>query len=317
MLRYLSNIQKSTAIYHLQSNELCRPKTQTSNTITKCENSTNFRQPKARDHGQPSFDTMVQNRRMQAMQTVVIESSPKEYNYLMEQCSKYGSIRHAYQHNTRDGSYFVIEFSRVMQVRELLRDVGYSQKSNSYFTSTGRFLKFAPTRNQSSTDERQFQPPEIDTKPKTWDQILAAVAIKRTINAQMQALYELGSLSELSIRLRFLTALQIEEGLSGIAANARVLPFGSSINGFGRTSSDLDMIYCIDKESKPLGELNFLQPLHNHFHPAAHLGVFSQILSTWMPGVSKVEEIFGARVPILKFNHTITGLKCDFGMGNL
>jgi poly(A) RNA polymerase len=45
-----------------------------------------------------------------------------------------------------------------------------------------------------------------------------------------------------------MTARQIELALSGLFPQVTVLPFGSSVNGFGKTTCDLDLVLLADKE---------------------------------------------------------------------
>lgn len=58
----------------------------------------------------------------------------------------------------------------------------------------------------------------------------------------MQKLYNLTKLNDTGIRLRFLVTRQIECVLSGIFPKAVALPFGSSVNGYGRMGCDLDIV---------------------------------------------------------------------------
>ena len=37
----------------------------------------------------------------------------------------------------------------------------------------------------------------------------------------------------------------------------------------------------------------------------------------FMPGISNVRKILEARVPIIKFDHIITGIECDLSMTNM
>jgi poly(A) RNA polymerase len=52
----------------------------------------------------------------------------------------------------------------------------------------------------------------------------------------------------MSIRLRFYTAYQIEHSFHGLFPNIAVLPFGSSVNGFGKQNCDLDLSLSFEKE---------------------------------------------------------------------
>lgn len=63
----------------------------------------------------------------------------------------------------------------------------------------------------------------------------------------MRVLYELTKLNDLGIRLRFLTARQIELAVSGMFPDATAYPFGSSINGYGKLGCDLDLILTLNR----------------------------------------------------------------------
>lgn len=176
------------------------------------------------------------------------------------------------------------------------------------FTSTG-----------DSTTKRPYNiKRELNISNK--DGILRAMRTETTTNDQIMKLYKVNRLSELSSRLRFLTALQVEEAISGVFHEAQVLPFGSSINGFGRMESDLDMIlvsygnrnFKSKFVSMPLGKQDDVARLVNR----NNLFVLSSIARHWLQGVSEVTPVLNARVPIIKYNHELTYLECDLSMGN-
>lgn len=66
----------------------------------------------------------------------------------------------------------------------------------------------------------------------------------------MKVLYESSRLDELGLRLRLLTARQIEMALEGIFPNIAVLPFGSTVNGLGKAGCDLDLVVQHDYQLK-------------------------------------------------------------------
>lgn len=72
------------------------------------------------------------------------------------------------------------------------------------------------------------------------------------MSGQIIILYEKLRLTDLEVRLRFHTAHHLEQYFSGLFHNIRVLPFGSSINGFGRKKCDLDLLLVPDD----IGEVN-------------------------------------------------------------
>lgn len=62
------------------------------------------------------------------------------------------------------------------------------------------------------------------------------------INDQIRKLYNLTKLSDIGVRLRFLVAKQVESALTGLFPQVTALPFGSSVNGYGRMGCDLDIV---------------------------------------------------------------------------
>lgn len=58
----------------------------------------------------------------------------------------------------------------------------------------------------------------------------------------MRILHNITKLSDIGTRLRFLTAKQIESALLGMFPYVSALPFGSSVNGFGKMGCDLDLV---------------------------------------------------------------------------
>jgi poly(A) RNA polymerase, mitochondrial len=62
------------------------------------------------------------------------------------------------------------------------------------------------------------------------------------ISEQISTLYDLTKMGELGTRLRFLTARQLETTLSGAFPYCKALPFGSSVNSFGKAGCDLDLV---------------------------------------------------------------------------
>lgn len=66
------------------------------------------------------------------------------------------------------------------------------------------------------------------------------------MSGQIITLYDVLKLTDLEVRLRFHTAHHLERYFSGLFQNMRVLPFGSSLNGFGRKRCDLDLVLVPD-----------------------------------------------------------------------
>lgn len=66
----------------------------------------------------------------------------------------------------------------------------------------------------------------------------------------MEILYNLTKLNDAGTKLRFYTAYQIENCFKSLFPNIAVLPFGSSVNSFGKQGCDLDLCLILDQNHK-------------------------------------------------------------------
>ena len=136
------------------------------------------------------------------------------------------------------------------------------------------------------------------------------------VDDQMNALHEETKLSNLSTRLRFLACEQLELAMSGMFPRGRVLPFGSSVNSFGKCDADLDMVYDLELESK---ESDSRLWFHVKVNKAGGLKMLKRrycyqmanVIQHMLPGCLDVQNIAGARVPIVKYRQQFLGLECD------
>ncbi len=114
-------------------------------------------------------------------------------------------------------------------------------------------------------------------------------------------------------------------------SRAEVLPFGSSVNSYGATSSDLDLCVAFDSTSHVMEEeeedASSCSRLIFHAKGGTSANHHSQIqrysdhltnmLQFYLPGCQKVQHIRHARVPIIKYQQQLLGLNCDLSMGTL
>lgn len=136
-------------------------------------------------------------------------------------------------------------------------------------------------------------------------------------------LYNLTQMSDLSYRLRFMACQQIELALSGMFPQAEVLPFGSSVNSYGKGGSDLDMIVNLKGNPEPSHKSRLVFHVKSHasrdasrIHIQRRCEQLSSIIQVFLPGCKNVQNILHAKVPIIKFNHQILGLDCDVSMSS-
>lgn len=264
----------------------------------------------------------MKDRQLQAKRSIFVEA-PNDLNAVKEfttYCSRIGKIQNLFRSDVNSKTYFLVEFSKSSVPVEIIRSAFHSGNhlADGKVRAKGRFLYFNP-KTESMTKQKPFgYKREVNMSNR--ESILKAMRKEEKIDDQIMTLFNVNRLSDLSSRLRFLTALQVEEAISGMFHEAQVLPFGSSINGFGQMQSDLDMILmsCGNKSRQSQFSLIELgkpddvarQNIRNN------LFTLSSIARHWLQGVTEVTPVLNARVPIIKYIHKLTQLDCDLSMGN-
>lgn len=174
-----------------------------------------------------------------------------------------------------------------------------------------------------NTTHRVTGPTDVELK--------AILSNADSISHQMELLYENTRLNEISIRLRFLGAHQIERILNGLLSRSFVMPFGSTVNGFGKMESDLDMILQYNSDQLQPAEDLKRRRLINHVKfidvddsgekkreaIRKHLRIFASIFESFMPGAVRVNGIYTARVPIIRYYHDYLHLDADISVTNM
>lgn len=266
----------------------------------------------------------MEERQAQAKRSVFIQSqnNAKSTNALADHCAKLGSVRNIFQTNVNGKAYLLVEFDDLAAANGVMQSVHHS--GNHLFDgkiyAKGRFLTYTPKKGAEVMETAKVAIKQ-ETNTTNEEKLFSAMREEASIDDQIRTFYKLNRLSDLSSRLRFLTALQIEDALSGVFHEAQVLPFGSSVNGFGRMQSDLDMILISNGNKVPANDLTALT--FGHRDDASrntirnNLYVFSSIARHWLHGVTDVTTVLNARVPIIKYFHHLTQLECDVSMGNM
>lgn len=70
------------------------------------------------------------------------------------------------------------------------------------------------------------------------------------VSDQITLLHRATQLDDLGVRLRYVTAHQLELAVSGLFPRAHIRLFGSSVNGFGRQGCDLDLVLQLDSRTE-------------------------------------------------------------------
>lgn len=193
------------------------------------------------------YDDMMLSRRTQASKSLLVQvNSEKSYPELFSYCSKFGTIQDSFHYNiSEDDSHFIlIEFESVSGYEEALKNgqfndenVGVPVRSQFMWFKAGpkipAELKLIELKELVTIDGKK------SINNKELKELLSAT---ENIDDQITVLHKATCLSDLGVRLRFIAAKQIEQTMLSMFPEVQAIPFGSSVNGFGKINSDLDMI---------------------------------------------------------------------------
>lgn len=270
------------------------------------------------------YDELIRKRRSQSKCSILVQvSSENSCSGLYSYCSKFGSIKTMLHYQLAGSNHFVLtEFNDQLAVEALLDHSTYIEDSN-VIAVRSPFLWFRsnPSKDKSKViDEYKFNFPfqanQTMTEPKIKNIGLEKVD---SLSNQMLLLLERTQLNDLDTRLRFLTAIQIENALKGIFPRSEVLPFGSSVNSFGKIGSDIDLVLVDNIDTKNQSSRLIYQGKcmsNSRTQTQRHIEILGDLLQMFLPGCSRVKRISQARVPIVKYSQDFVGLECDLAVSN-
>uniref|UniRef100_A0A1I8MY71 Poly(A) RNA polymerase, mitochondrial n=1 Tax=Musca domestica TaxID=7370 RepID=A0A1I8MY71_MUSDO len=282
-----------------------------------------------------SFEDFVHKRQEEATRSVIVQvSSERSFPELYNYCRDYGNIISAFHYCVRHDDvqhYILLEYENAQQASEAIDSAAYNEDLTGvpvrspflWFRATGRKTIQRDTVSGSKTQLAALDGIRIMDNDALMGTLREAVDIEK----QIALLYENTKLNDLGIRLRFLAASQVQQAISGMFPLARALPFGSSVNGFGKNGCDLDLILRLDEECKgpdskkrPESRLVFhtKENLTNgRSQTQRQMESIGDMLHLFLPGVCHVRRILQARVPIIKYHHEHLNLEIDLSMSNL
>ncbi|KAH8345198.1 hypothetical protein KR059_008423 [Drosophila kikkawai] len=290
----------------------------------------------SRTAGRPSYEEFIGQHQRQAQRSIVVQvSSEKSYAELYNYCSRFGSILGAHHYCVRQDEalhYVLLEYATAGEAAAAI-DAGVTNGDLSGVPVRSPFLWFraAAAAGARRGPKLASQPAptallSIDgNRPAEQEHLLIVLRGARDIEEQVQLLHQHSRLNELGVRLRFLAALQVQQAISGMFPAAQALPFGSSVNGFGKMGCDLDLILRFDNDTGGGGQQ---EPSRLVYHTKEnlsngrsqtqrHMECFGDMLHLFLPGVCHVRRILQARVPIIKYHHEHLDLEIDLSMSNL
>jgi poly(A) RNA polymerase, mitochondrial len=202
-----------------------------------------------------NFDTVYQQRRAEASKSVLVQvNSEKSFPELHTYCSQFGRIEesHHYKNKDDDSHFVLVEFSEETEAKALLKSCVYQDdtsgvqvQSQFVWFRAGAKLKLPLPKEQINVHLKTVD----GTRPTPDEELRQWLQMGESIDDQVQILLNSTCLNEVGIRLRFLAAMQVERSVSGMFPDAMALPFGSSVNGFGKQGCDLDLILRVHAEN--------------------------------------------------------------------
>lgn len=136
------------------------------------------------------------------------------------------------------------------------------------------------------------------------------------LNDAIDYMVHTSAVTEFGSKIRFFLLNHLEELIcTGIFHKFHILPFGSSVNGCGTNSSDLDLVMepqMIDEEGCHKHMTYMSKALLTEKYQSQKMVEFvGDQLQYFIPGVSSVNRVSAARIPIIRFLSDVTGVECD------
>ena len=226
------------------------------------------------------FEDFINQRRNEAKCSVLVQvKSQESVDDLVQYCqTNFGNPKSLHFHhnemNENFKSFFLVEFDNEDVVKEILtKHAKHRWDIKDQFPVCSPILWLSnssddlPNREKSSHDIPIFLPQdnkaincntaleELLDGYETVNEFIPYFKIcylKKSISLflsflqlddQIMAMFNACKMTSMSERLRFMICEQIESTVRGLFPYTKVLPFGSSVNSFGKSNADLDM--CI------------------------------------------------------------------------
>ncbi|CAG9863317.1 unnamed protein product [Phyllotreta striolata] len=271
------------------------------------------------------FLQRIDIRRTEARRSIIVQvQSAKSYKELWSYCSTFGAIKSMFHYSVGiDPSHFIIvEFENESIVSSIMNSSNYSEGGSGMPTQSN-FMWFKAANNKLKLKDNKNAnlSVEFGTDIQLEEEIKVALGNSENVSEQIRKLHELTRLNDVGVRLRFLTALQIENAITGMFPHATAYPFGSSVNGYGKTGCDLDLFLKLSNDKRhDNGRLVFhCKPLNSSERSTTqrHMEVIGDLIHLFLPGCGHVRRILQARVPIIKYHQQLTDVECDVSMSNM
>lgn len=274
-----------------------------------------------------TFEEITAIRRKEAQKSLLVQvNSENSYSELCSYCSQFGKLKSSFHYNlSEEFNFILLEFNDISGCKEASRNSSFDD-DNPAIPVISPFLWFK-ARNSSkpkSMVQHKDMPSLMHQEIKCLDEngLNEILSSAESIDHQILILHSLTQLNEVGIRIRYLAGHQLEMALNGMFPKVQACLFGSSVNGFGKTGCDLDLILrlndnCGDISGSRLIHHTKMSRLNGRSQTQRQMEVIGDLMHVFLPAVNNVRKILNARVPIIKYNHECLDLDIDFSMSNM
>lgn len=270
---------------------------------------------------------LVAIRQTEAKKSVLVQvAGPNSAADLASYCNEqFGNVDSLYYYKNNMSKnftdFFIVEFESEDSVRKVLSSAHHSVDDSGQ-GPVPVYSPFLWLQGGKGTKNTNTCKVPVDLGLTSFDMSLDQIKGMIDLSEQMYQFWRLNNMTETSLRLRFLVCRQVELAISGMFPQAHVLPFGSAINGFGRSSSDQDMILLLDTQKPENVESRLVFQAKGAAFGGERAQVqryceeVANIIQSFLPGCQDVQKILNARVPLIKYCHQLAGLECDLTMSS-
>lgn len=257
-----------------------------------------------------SLKDVISKRRSEVQRSIIVKVenvnlSSNVYHY----CKQFGEIKTAiaYSMKKANQNLVLLEYEQECSVCEAFKFCGYSKSAPPWDNRYLALRNSALSKLISKDAPLQYDCVDFASAAHILNKA-------KSIEEQILLMYKHTGVNELATRLKFMGLIEAEtivnHFMSSIFPNARIHPFGSTLNGFGQRGCDLDMILHYDKPvTTPEMEssINFYNRNIDQTDEDLKLlagrqvKCMSALIDYYLPNISQVSAFSGARVPIVRY----------------
>lgn len=272
-----------------------------------------------------NFEALVQRREAEVKRSIIVrvdslELSANVYNY----CNQFGEINNAIAYPMKDKRNFVlIEYKNDDAISEAFKHCGYPNDAAIWMN------QYLTLRKTALTESRSIDAPVTFSHVQE-PSMLNILMDAESIDDQITLLYRHTCINDALTRLKFMGAMQVQRIVNyfmpNIFPNAKIYPFGSTLNGYGRFGSDLDMALRFDKINEPSKANSHALQFHARICETdeemkklvgRQVKCMAALIDHYLPASKMIRYIQGARVPLVTYYDTNIPCSVDLSVDNL